>query len=163
MTIQRHNPAYRLAHLQKTKLSAETRGAVFQLQKRILLKEPVRKKCALRRREEDSEMSKIEKTKGVLAAAALTVFSLAGSSQVFAMDAPGSGDPDGSTGRIITGITRGKMVLFIQVGFPLRMNGTGLIPREGWRRAVFTESTGNGIIFSATDIWHGISIWICRI
>ena len=93
MITQRHNPAYRLAHLQKTKLSAETRGAVFQLQKRILLKEPVRKKCALRRREEDSEMSKIEKTKGVLAAAALTVFSLAGSSQVFAMDAPGSGDP----------------------------------------------------------------------
>ena len=47
----------------------------------------------LRSREENSAMNKIEKTKGVLAAAALAVFSLAGGSQALAMDAPGSGDP----------------------------------------------------------------------
>ena len=40
----------------------------------------------LRSREENSAMNKIEKTKGVLAAAALAVFSLAGGSQALAMD-----------------------------------------------------------------------------
>ena len=74
-------------------------------------------------------MNKIEKTKGVLAAAALAVFSLAGGSQALAMDAPGSGDPRWEY-RADHHWYYQREDGFIQAGFPLRMNGTGLIQRE---------------------------------